>query len=190
MKRMMIGCLSAKRLMASDAFNRSNGALGTADVGGSWVATAGTFAISSNKAVATVSGTSVSTLQMAQTDYDIAADCVWVTGESVAIVGRSPASGNDNHIRLRANGTDILIEKRISTTNTTLATTALSWTSGTTKRLRLSCSGNLFVGYVDGVQVLSVSDDNVTKTNSYVGIQAAKTSAVPASTFDNFLVLG
>lgn len=178
------------RVLASDAFNRSNGALGNADIGGAWVATAGTFAISSNKAIATASDTSVATLRMGQVNYDISADCIWRTGESVAIVGRSPASGNDNHVRLRANGTSLLIEKRISTTNTTLASVPLSWTSGDMKNLRLSCSGNLFVGYVDGVGVVSATDDNITKTNVYVGIQAAKADAIPTSTFDNFLVIG
>ena len=191
MNKIMFLKVYGRRILAQDSFDRSNGALGTAEIGGAWTVNNGSVSIVSNKAKggSATATTDAATLVMGQLDYEISVDITWYTGEVVSVFARCAASGVSDLMRLRYDGTDIVITKIISGSSTTLATAALSWTSGTTKRLALSCVGNTFVGYVDGVQYVSVTDDNTTKARYNVGF-GAFAGAAPASLFDNFLVMG
>ena len=191
MNKIMFLKVYGRRILAQDSFDRSNGALGTAEIGGAWTVNNGSVSIVSNKAKggSATATTDTATLVMGQLDYEISVDITWYTGEVVSVFARCAASGFSDLMRLRYDGTDIVITKIISGSSTTLATAALSWTSGTTKRLALSCVGNTFVGYVDKVQYVNATDDNTTKTRYNVGF-GAFAAAAPASLFDNFLVMG
>lgn len=177
--------------LAQDSFDRANGALGNAEIGGAWTINGGSVSIVSNQAKGgTSSTTNAATLVMLRLNYTVYADITWYTGEIVSIIARCDSSGISNHMRLRYDGTNLEITKVISGSSTTLATSALSWMSGTTKRLRFSCIGNDFVGSVDGVPVLTTTDDNATKTKYNVGFGLFKSGAVSASTANNFLAEG
>lgn len=189
MRRMMLGCLSSKRLLAFDSFSRANGALGTAEFGGTWIDTNATVAIVSQNAKGTEGTyTNVNHLVMPQLDYDVSADVTWYTGEVVSLCARLNAISN--YMRVRYDGTNVIIQKVISGSSTNLGSAAFAWTSGATMRFGFSVSANTFTASIDGVKILSVSDDNITKTYYGVGFGSSKSGAVPASTFDNFMVLG
>lgn len=192
MKRMMMGCLSSKRPLAQDAFNRANGALGTADLGGAWVANNATVTIVSNKAKGGQDTfTNAATLVISQLDYDVSVDVAWFTGEVINVLARCAATGIADYMGLRYDGSALGITRRLANgTPSVLASQSYSWTSGDTHRLRFSCSGNLFKGYADGVEIVSISDDNSTKTRFNAGFSASKSGVIPSSTFDNFLVMG
>lgn len=186
----MIGCLGGRRPLASDTFNRPDGLIGTADVGGAWTINAGSFNVVSNKAKAATSGfTSVATLVISPLDYEVSADVTWSGDSRAAIVARCDSSGITNYMRLYTDGSSIVIGKIISNSATVLNSYSYAWTSGATHNLRLVCSGNNFYGYLDGVLVVSASDDNATKTLTNAGLLASPVSGVPTSLFDNFLVL-
>lgn len=191
MKRLMMACLSSKRPLAIDSFDRANGALGTADLGGAWIANLGTFSITSNQAKETLSGgTSVATLTISQLDYDVSADITWYSGDTIGLIARCDSSGVENFMRLRYDGSTIDITKTVSSTLTVLNSYSFTWGNGTIRRLRFSCSGNKFIGYVDGVEVISTIDDNPTKTKYNAGMSAAKVGSAAQTLFNNLLVMG
>lgn len=190
MKRLMMACVNGRRTIASDTFTRSNGAIGTAELGGAWVVPVGSVNVSSNQAKGTSNNSNYAALLIPQLDYEVSADVTWYTGEILAIVLRGSSSNDDSQMRARIIGTEITITKRLSGTNTTLATYSSTWTSGTTKNVKISCYGNVFTCYLNGTQILTATDDNATKTQQYAGFLASKSAAVPASLFDNFLVMG
>lgn len=192
MKRLMMACLSGRRVLAQDSFDRSNGALGNADIGGAWTVSEGTFAIATNKAKATANAVrSCAVLLMPQLDYEISCDITWYTGDIAIIVARSTNANANDQIRARVSGTTILLQKIISDSGTTLGSSySYTWSNGATHNIKLSCKGNDFIVYLDGTSVITATDDNATKTNQYAGLLASKTGAVPATLFDNLLVMG
>lgn len=189
----IIAAISAagRYVIGRDGFNRVNGPLGNAEIGGAWSVNNGTVTIVSFKAKGGTSGTTnMATLLMPQLDYEISADFTWATGEVLSVIARSDSSAAQNFMRLRYDGTKIEIMKTISGTSTSLASYNHSWANGATKNLKLFCRGNTFTGYINDVAVISVTDDNATKTLTRAGIGLYKSGGVPASTAKNVLVNG
>lgn len=188
MRRMMIGCLNGIRIAAYDRFDRANGALGTAEVGGAWSSVSGTCAIASNKAKGTTSGASnIAALECSVTEQDVSASVVWYTGETASLLCR--VSDANNYMRVRVDGTTLQVFRVVSGSSTSIATYSYTWTSGAAHKLSIKCAANTFYVLIDDALVITVTDDNATKTYTKAGFVAFKTGAVPESTFDNFMVM-
>lgn len=183
---------SAVRIIrAKDSFNRSNGPLGTPDIGIAWTTGYGSVSIVSQKAKGGSSGANGAFMLMAiPNNYEISADIVWNSTETVSLIGRSASAADDNHMRLRYDGTNLTIFRKISGTQVTLAEQAYSWSSGATHNMAFNCNENTFRAFIDGALIVSVTDDNATKYNSYFGFALYKPSVTPAATLDNLLVQG
>lgn len=172
--------------IAKDGFDRANGPLGNAEVGGAWLVNNGSVTIVSNKAKGGTAGTTnMATLLMPQLDYDISVDFTWYSGEVISLVARSDASAGLNFMRIRYDGTKVEIYKVIAGVSTSLASYNYSWGSGATHNLRLSCRGNDFTGYLDGALVVSATSDNATKVNYRAGFGLYESGGTPASLADN-----
>lgn len=186
---LLVGKFLEDGIVAIDTFNRANGAPGTADAGGNWTIVNATVAIASQKLKGTqATFSNAATIPLSQVDVGIFVDFTWYTGEIIGIIARA-ASGYTTFMRLRYDGAKFEITKAISG-ETVIATYDYAWTNGTTKRIGFACAGNAFAGYIDGAVVITATDDNVTKTDIRVGLTFAKAGAIPASTADNFLVVG
>lgn len=177
-------------ILAYDSFNRANGSLGTAEIGGAWTVAEGTFSVSSNQAKGSTSAASrcFAVLPISTPNCSISCEVTWFTDEITSIVARSTSANAENQMRCRINGSTVSIEKRISDSATTLVSVSYSWTSGLAKLVKFVCNGNDFSVFINGVLIASATDDNALKTNTYVGMLAAKSGAVPATLFNNFSV--
>ncbi len=91
-------------------------------------------------------------------------------------------------MRLLVSPTEVMILKRISHASTILASNDYVWGDGVTRNLKIVAQGNNFYGYIDGEEVVSVTDDNITKDYTWCGIMSSKIDAIPLSQFDNFKV--
>lgn len=186
---MIVGKFLEDGILASDTFNRANGAPGTADVGGNWTIVNATVAIASQKLKGTqATFNNAATIPLNQVDVGIFVDFTWYTGETIGIIARA-ASGYTTFMRLRYDGTNFEITKAISG-ETVVATFGYAWTSGTTHRIGFACAGNAFAGYINGAVVITAIDDNETKTGARVGLSFAKNGTVPSATADNLIVVG
>lgn len=191
----MIGILAAVAnsvraiiLYAKDGFDRANGPLGSPEYGAPWSVGYGTVSIVSNKAKGGTAGANGAFLQtLGKKDYLVSADFVWNSTETVSLIARSASTADDNHMRLRYDGTKLTIFRKISGTQVTLAEYAYAWTSGSMHNLGLACAGNTFRAYIDGALVITLTDDNATKSNIYAGFAIYKPT-IPAGTADNFRV--
>lgn len=172
--------------VASDSFNRADGAIGstdgaaTAEVGGSgkaWTNQVGSFAIGTNKAVPTLDGgLAVATVDAGSPDLYVQATPT-LAGGSVGLVAWWTDA--DNHLRVRHDGTNAVLEKVVAGFASTLKTAAKALadvaivTRGTTVTLFANDSG------VDGNET-AVAD--VTPTN-LCGLY----STDAGNTIDNFV---
>jgi hypothetical protein len=174
-------------ILVSDTFTRSNGAIGTAEVGGAWSATS--VSVVSGKAKGTdTTYTNNATIAVSQVDIGAFADFAWYTGENFSLYARAD-SGMANFMRVRYDGTNIELTRTISSTNTVMASYAFAWVSAEVHRIGLVCSGNTFGVYLDGSMIISITDDNATKTLLRAGFATQKTGGVPSTTVDNVLIV-
>ena len=159
---------SFKPVKVYDGFNRANGALGSAETGQIWTSTWGSHAIVSNKQTATSVdyGYSYAGVNAGINNMSIKATFTRVaaTTARVGLVGRGEGATSTNFIKFQLDGTTAKIIKRISNVDTELASAAFAWGDGETHTLKANLKNNTFELYVDDVLIVSVINDNITKT--------------------------
>lgn len=181
-----------------DTFNRAGGNLGVLDSGQTWlsngVATT-VWAVGSNKAKRTAATNAVTTVayfDCGRANVAITAD-ITMGGfsQGSSLVARMSGTSLDNSMSmyLRPNG-QVAVRKRISGSDTFLGLTTYSYVSGATYACKFECKGNDFNVYIDGVLKISVTDDNVLKTNTQVGMFLPLATSAAFDYFDNFTVKG
>lgn len=181
-----------------DTFNRADGNLGVLDSGQTWlsngVATT-VWAVGSNKAKRTAATNAVTTVayfDCGRTNVAITAD-ITMGGfsQGSSLVARMSGTSLDNSMSmyLHPNG-QVAVRKRISGSDTLLGLTTYSYVSGATYACKFECKGNDFNVYIDGVLKISVTDDNVLKTNTQVGMFLPLATSAAFDYFDNFTVKG
>lgn len=181
-----------------DRFNRSNGNLGNAESGQAWL-TLGSpttaWIVSSNKArraTNTNSVNDVAYVDCGRTDIVVSAD-ITMGGYSQgsSLVARMSGTSLDNSVSMFLTPADqVALRIRISGSDTFLGTTSFGYVLGATYACRLECKGNDFKIYINDVLKVSVTDDNVLKTNTKVGMFLPLGSSAESDFFDNFTVKG
>lgn len=191
------------RAIVSDAFNRANGYLGNSETGQAWL-TSGSpttaWNVSSNSAKrssATSSGTDVAYIDAGKSNVIVSAGIRPGGFANQYIVARMSGASVNNCIMFAFNVNDgvtaiIQITKTISGASTTLASVNFPYTMGNTYLCSLSCIGNDFTASIDGVPILSATDDNALKTNTMVGMFIPFASGVTYTEdyMDNFTARG
>lgn len=193
------GGLAAEIGALNDSFNRADGALGNADIGGAWTVVTGTWSILSNKArmtAVTVDAYAVLTSDYLADGY-IEADLTLSTVRAnVGLAFRFLDVNNTLLIELSrtASSNNINLYKRSAGTWFTLATTGMTagLVLGQTYKVRVEFYGGQIYVYVDGVLRLSYlmltgELDQFGSYNKYgMFVQASATMDDNASRFDNF----
>jgi hypothetical protein len=159
-----------------DDFNRADGSLG-ANWGG---LQSGETTVAGNKmrrAANYNAGLAMWQGALATDAFDVSLDftCTGSGGQYVEILGRvGSASAVDSDVTgygfyLEGSGSACGIERYNSGTYTVLDSGALSLTNGQTYRARLVGNGAAITAYLDGVQVFSGTDSNIT-SGKYAGV--------------------
>lgn len=181
-----------------DRFNRANGNLGNAESGQAWL-TLGSpttaWIVSSSKArraTNTNSTNDVAYVDSGRSDVVVSADITLTTySQGSSLVARMSGNNLDNSISMFLFPTgQVYLRKRILGSDTFLGEATFSFVYGSTYACRLECKGNDFKIYVNDVLKVSVTDDNVLKTNTKVGMFLPLGSAAEFDFFDNFSVRG
>lgn len=166
-------------VLVSDTFTRASpgdGTLGTADTGQTWVSMVGAWGIVSGEAaLTTFPGLAV--VNAGASNYTIQAT-VSVADTGSALTWR--VADNNNRYSVLANTTALTVFKRVAGVVSSLGTASAGSAGGDV--IKVDVRGSVFTVYRNGVQLLQVSDSDVTSTN--VGFRADTTSA----RFDNFTV--
>jgi len=127
-----------------------------------YATTAGTWAVSGGELVATGgSGSAFIRNDTSFTDTKIECDCNWAYNGGLIL--RFQDVNNYYLLAMRDDSgaspsNNIQLYKRVAGTYTSLATVDITWTRGTSKKIRFSASGSTLRAFVDGTQVLSVTD--------------------------------
>lgn len=178
----------------SDNFNRADGS----DLGADWNEVSGEWSIASNKLTSPHAGVSLARLllrstQMASADQYAQAVFTPLTNSSLRIgpVVRASLAGTFYMLYIVASGTPgagIIRLARVSAgTYTTLATASGTISIGSSYLLRVQAVGNQIKGFLDGVEVLSATDNVIAGANTYTGIENAEATNVARYwTIDDF----
>ena len=183
--------------IAFDYFNRSDGSLGVADSGQSWITPANTLSIVSNAAKCTASTPTYGASSFIDTgtqSHTIEADITMASDGGAGLRVLSPTSSPDQ------NGWCIWFTSSTAYTylfsaggHTGFAPVSYSWTSGATKHVKVVASQTgstvqIYV-YVDGVLINTITNAGApTGTMTLAGIFVLLTSGVPAQTIDNVVI--
>lgn len=188
-------------LIISDEFNRADGYLGNADTGQAWLTNGSpttAWNVASNSAKrssATSSALDVAYIDSGKSNVVVSAIMKIGGYAAQCLVARMGGVSIDDCIRFVFNlnpvGT-LSIRKTIASVTTILATANFSYAHGSSYLCSLSCIGNDFIATLDGVQVLSATDDNALKTNTKVGmfIPFASGATYTEDYMDNFTARG
>jgi hypothetical protein len=178
-------------VLAVDHFDRDNNltTLGYLDTNQPWLTTAGTFGITSNKAIAkTMDGVQEGrvVVDVGTGDFDVSAD---ITLSSYAgLFLRYKDESNYLAARLTVpatSATPLSISKKIAGVITTIGTDfSVTPVAGTTYNLRITAKAGAIKVYIDGVEKISVSDTAL-QTETKTGLRV---SSDLTSTFNNFIV--
>jgi len=170
--------------LPQDDFNRSNGNLGTAVVGGAWQGDA-SWQINSNKA--RNASTGAAWLDAGVDDMIVEADITYDSLES-GLIARVTDANNLLYLDVtHNNGTtaSINIYKRVSGTFTAIGTADYVTTSiGAVLNLKLECSGSNIKAYVNDVLIVSATDSVQTGQGAGIICLAGPNPTI----FDNFVV--
>lgn len=181
------------RDIVSDTFNRSNGFLGNAETGQSWLSNGSAtsaWIVAENKAArssATTSVNDVTYIDCGKFDVIVSADITLTTfSKGSRLVARMSGTSVDNSMsmRLYPDGTVSILRS-----NTVIASSPFAFVFGSTYSCVFMCRGNVFLAYIDGVLKVSAEDDNALKTNTRVGM-FLPCSDTGTDWFDNFTVKG
>lgn len=181
-----------------DRFNRSNGNLGNADSGQAWLSNGSAttnWIISSNvakRAAATDAVNTVAYVDCGRTDVIVSAD-ITMGGFSKgsSLVARMSGDTLDNSMSMYFHPVgQVAVRKRIAGVDTFLGLTTFSYSVGTTYKCIFVCKGNDFTVFINDVIKVSVTDDNVLKVNTKVGMFLPLATSAASDYFDNFTVKG
>jgi hypothetical protein len=146
--------------LASDAFTRANGALGSTDGnghaeanGGSglvWTARAGTVQVVTNAARATALSGGLAIATIADVQADVIADVKLTRGTSTAGLILRYADA-DNYLYVVHNGTNLQFYQRVAGVETPLVNAAATYSAGAT--IRCILQGTSGAVYYNGAQV-------------------------------------
>lgn len=182
--------------IASDSFNRANGAIGQTDgaghaeaaglgAGGAglvWTNQQGTIAITSNKAQASAlaSGVGIATVDTGQADVNLDLTVAWTGGVSGVVLRYVDA---DNYIYAGFDGTNWNLVKRVAGTETTLQTAVAVIGLGA---IKVYAHGSIFRAYRNGTLIGAVSTiaDAALQSSGKHGIYTTNT----ANTADNLTI--
>jgi len=147
--------------LASDSFNRANGALGETDGAGvpdypggadlTWVASQGTAAIATNVANPTAAPSSVciQTVDVAQADVVVSAEC---STNGVGLIGIALRYvDSNNYIIAYHTGVNINLRKRVGGTLTALVNVAATYVAGA--EILVATNGTKFRLFYNGVMI-------------------------------------
>lgn len=171
--------------VASDAFTRSNGVIGTTGGGGAaeaggagldWVAQSGVWTIATNKAVATTAG--IATVPCGTPDIMAEVVATRSAGTSGLCLRYTDA---DNYIKAVHNGTNLQVIEVVAGTPNTLINSAATY--GATKRTVVSLSGTKVRAFYGDALIGAEATTAVTTGNDH-GLSTDDTGA----TFDNFVI--
>lgn len=166
-----------------DNFNRPN----SNTLGGPWISQEGRLRIVSQSVQIGENTTSISTLNgLSESDVSVSIDynlSFGVFGQSVGVLARYTGLGDQNTymarvIRQQNNTYTADIWLNLAGVYTPLASLATTASSG---RLQLDVVGNRLTLYINGVQIVALTDNNITGPGT-VGIRQT------GGTSDNFLV--
>jgi hypothetical protein len=162
-----------------DTFNSTTGTSLTArsaDDGSTWTVSAGTTpVITSAKRLRRVGANGFDAYDNdapGTADYSVEADVCIVTDNGAYYTGVSgrvnTGAGNSYYAQLDETSGYFQLWKKVSNTSTQLASSGSSYSlaAGTTYTLRLSMVGSTISVYVNGAQVISVTDSSVTAAGS------------------------
>jgi len=190
---------SGTRTIISDSFNRSNGNLGNADSGQTWL-TGGVpttaWVVASNvakRASDTTSVNDVAYIDSGRSNVTISADITMsAASNGCFLVARMSGSNMNNSISavLADSPNLVLIERIISGVVVDLASVSYSFTSGVTYHCDFTCNGNNFTVSINGTVVASATDDNALKHNTLVGMFLPLPGISTNDYFDNFKAVG
>lgn len=172
--------------LVEDSFNRTAGALGTADVGGSW--TTSNWETNGTKAFPAATGATFASIDCGETDVIVS-----------AVISTRPSSTNWWMVSgIAARATDInncyftahnylgntWLYKRVAGVNTALGGGQWGSNVAAGSTIELRCIGTSISLWVNGVSALSATDSSLTGTGA--GFRADTSDT--ASRFDDFIV--
>lgn len=164
----------------------------TPEVGGPWVLAtvdgtapvAGKVVVSGNQ-LAFKAGGEGAVIDTSETDTVIGVDYTPGAGSRDGVIGRLASNGNLVAMRIRVPESVIELVHFTGGAVTSAASVAFTYEAGKTYRLTLRISGNVYTGYIDGVEVVSATiTQHATGTSQ--GLTSFGTDYVER--FDNLIV--
>lgn len=166
-------------VVVSDSFNRPDGPLGNPDIGAPWQVIAGGPAITSGQLAINNGVCGINTG---------AANCViqatnTLAADNAAIYFR--IQNNDNVLRLRRSGTQLILQKKIATVSTNIAVLSANFPFANGDVWKIVCNGSTISCFINDVQVGASQTVTDLATMTLHGFGTfPSTSAL----FDNFTV--
>lgn len=144
----------------TDSFDRANSSssLGSADTGQAWVATLGTWGISSNLAyIATAAGGGVNAAYLEASENDVAVQATFSTAaQGQRMIGRYVDTDNYLFVHAETGGGAYALYKRVAGVDTSLGSYTVTIANGDV--LKLNMSGNDLTVYLNGVSRITATD--------------------------------
>lgn len=188
--------LTSEKVLAKDSFTRADNALdlGYADKGGLWTQIDGSkLGIVSNQVYNSndigIDALGLATVDAKYPNVAVEMDIVWKGSVGLSALFRGDGTNNNRIIWGINNFGDLVINRRVGGASTTLGTIAITEEDGRTYRLKVISKGNDFNCYLDGQLMLSLTDDNVLKTNTRCGLLIYMAQVNPLARIDNFKVV-
>jgi hypothetical protein len=177
--------MKAAKLKVFDGFNRADSlSLGNADTGQAWETLVAPLKILGNKCTGQSSGGNHGIIETGLLNKLVTVNMFLGSADINNVYAR--VLDQANYVRLRIDSASISIRKVISASETVLASYSYAWSG--THTLGIKTIDNIFTAYLDGLQILTVTDDNVAKTYTKSGITLYNAAAAPLSTFEDFKV--
>lgn len=138
-----------------------------------WVEVAGDWSLDGSGAAQTASAEARLTAAMEFNDADVTVYTRLTKGASNVKVGICVrmSSGGGDYAQVIIDGSTLFLDKRVSSSTSTVASTSHSWANGTTKDLWVQIHGNRFRIYINNILELDVElDDAALNGNTRHGL--------------------
>lgn len=179
----LVTVLQKKKIIVQDGFNRADNAasLGNANTGQVWAFLSSAWGILNNKAYSVgTTLTEIAYQESRASDVLVSTNLVFSSNEGLVV----RLTDNANHLIARISSTGLGLFRMIAASPIQIGNYAFTSVAGATYALKVICSGPFVKVYLDGLEVISVSET----FNRSATLHGLRTSASSGARFDDFKV--